>query len=214
MFAEVVAQWVVLAHLALSRNQIGPDGAERLAQVLAQCPTMTHLDLSYSGIGPAGAESSAGVLAQYQSLTHLNLSYNEIGADRLESLAGVLAQCPSLSDLDLNYNGTLVDLDLSNTGVDSIDSIPGLLFWQRLQGSVDVITELDLDHGSDEDDWEEWNSYPIEIERVSMITGTYELYWNIRTSINFETRTRNNLIPKIIFLCPLFSLVLIWKRRG
>jgi hypothetical protein len=89
---------------------------------------MTHLDLSYSGIGPAGAESSAGVLAQYQSLTHLNLSYNEIGADRLESLAGVLAQCPSLSDLDLNYNGTLVDLDLSNTGVDSIDSIPGLLF--------------------------------------------------------------------------------------
>ena len=39
-------QCPALAHLNLSGNHIGAEGAGRLAQVLAQCPALTHLNLS------------------------------------------------------------------------------------------------------------------------------------------------------------------------
>jgi hypothetical protein len=98
-------------HLNLSDNQIGPDGAERLAGVLAQCPALAHLDLCGNQIGPTGADSLAGVLGQCAALSHLDLSCNDMGSNPprnrsggAEKLAGVLGQCTALAHLDISWN--------------------------------------------------------------------------------------------------------------
>ena len=43
-----------IRHLSLSDNQIGAEGAGRLAGVLGQCSSLAHLDLSYNGVGDEG----------------------------------------------------------------------------------------------------------------------------------------------------------------
>ena len=94
-----------LAHLNLFRNQIGAEGAGKLAEVLGQCSSsLAHLNLSCNQIGAEGAGMLAGVLEQCSSLAHLDLSSNQIGAEGPEMLAGVLGQCLSLAHLDLSCN--------------------------------------------------------------------------------------------------------------
>jgi Leucine-rich repeat (LRR) protein len=87
----VLAQCTALAHLDLSFNRIGHEGAGKLAGVLGQCGLLAHLNLSDNQIRPAGAESLAKVLALCPALTHLDLNNNPIGdgAQRLtESWSG------------------------------------------------------------------------------------------------------------------------------
>ena len=58
-----------LAHLALGRNEIGAEGAGRLAAVLGQCASLAHLDLYYNGIRDEGAGRLAAVAELCPSLT-------------------------------------------------------------------------------------------------------------------------------------------------
>eukprot|EP00961_Rhodomonas_salina_P271378 3667081-Rhodomonas_salina.1 len=44
-----------LAHLDLSRNEIGNEGVRRLGVVLGECTALAHLDLSHNRIGAEGA---------------------------------------------------------------------------------------------------------------------------------------------------------------
>ena len=50
----MLGQCPALAHLILSRNEIGPDGTESLAGVLGQCASLAHLDLWNNGIEAVG----------------------------------------------------------------------------------------------------------------------------------------------------------------
>ena len=50
----MLGQCASLAHLDLGDNEIGAEGAERLAAVLGQCASLTHLDLSRNRIGDEG----------------------------------------------------------------------------------------------------------------------------------------------------------------
>jgi Ran GTPase-activating protein (RanGAP) involved in mRNA processing and transport len=94
----------LITTLALPECAMKRQDAKRLAGVLGQCPALAHLDLSGNGIGPDGAKSLAGVLGQCTALMHLDLSGNHIGPAGAESLAGVLGQCPALAHLDLGDN--------------------------------------------------------------------------------------------------------------
>eukprot|EP00961_Rhodomonas_salina_P169520 2284079-Rhodomonas_salina.1 len=44
-----------LAHLDLSSNELGAEGAGRLAEVLKGCKALAHLGLRYNQIGAEGA---------------------------------------------------------------------------------------------------------------------------------------------------------------
>ena len=82
-----------LAHLDLSCNSIGAEGAGRLAEVLGKCRSLAHLNLSFNSIGAEGAGRLAGVLGECGSLAHLDLRNNSIGAEGAGRLAEVLGQC-------------------------------------------------------------------------------------------------------------------------
>ena len=58
----------------------------------------------YNEIGDEGAGKLAGVLAQCLALASLNLKCNQIGIQGANRLAGVLSQCLLLSFLDLRDN--------------------------------------------------------------------------------------------------------------
>ena len=103
-FLSIIQQCTGLAHLDLSRNDLGAEGAGRLAGVLGQCPALAYLNLSCNKIGPAGARSLARVLGQFAALAHLNLGRNQIGPAGAEILAGVMGQCAALAHLNLSYN--------------------------------------------------------------------------------------------------------------
>lgn len=75
-----------LAHLNLSENEMGEEGAGTLAGVLLQCRTLAHLDLSRNAIGGGGVGKLAGVLAQCKALAHLDLRNNAIGALKSEKV--------------------------------------------------------------------------------------------------------------------------------
>ena len=65
--------------------------------MLGQCASLAHLDLSVNEIGAEGAERLEAVLGQCTSLAHLDLGSNEIGAEGAGRLAAVLGQCASLT---------------------------------------------------------------------------------------------------------------------
>jgi Ran GTPase-activating protein (RanGAP) involved in mRNA processing and transport len=93
-----------MTHLDLSHNDVGTNGARRLAGVLAQYPALPHLNLSANQIGATGAGRLAEVLVKCTALAALDLRKNDIGHEGAGNscLAGVLAQCPiwftSISD--------------------------------------------------------------------------------------------------------------------
>ena len=51
----MLGQCASLAHLDLGWNEIGAEGAGRLAAVLGQCASLARLDLGVNGIGDEGA---------------------------------------------------------------------------------------------------------------------------------------------------------------
>ena len=73
--------------------------------MLGQCSSLAVLNLQHNDIGAEGADRLAGVLAQCSSLAVLKLAGNRIGADGAGRLADVLGQCLSLAVLDLGGNG-------------------------------------------------------------------------------------------------------------
>jgi Ran GTPase-activating protein (RanGAP) involved in mRNA processing and transport len=103
-YYRVLGRCVTLAHLDLTCNSIGPEGAKNIAKVLVKCNALTHLNLSNNSIGPEGAKSIAGVLGQCDALADLNLSNNSIGPEGAKSIAGVLGQCVALTHLNLSNN--------------------------------------------------------------------------------------------------------------
>ena len=56
MLSGVLGQCSALATLDLSRNDIGDEGAGRLAGVLGQCSSLTMLDLAGNDIGDRGID--------------------------------------------------------------------------------------------------------------------------------------------------------------
>ena len=61
-----------------------------------RCPSLAHLNLSINSIGAEGAVMLAAVLGQCPSLAHLNLRDNFIGDEGAGRLDVVAQQCPSL----------------------------------------------------------------------------------------------------------------------
>ncbi len=80
-------------------NQIGADGAGRLAEVLPQCRTLSCL-LHTIRLEPREQRA----LPLCPKLTNLLLGANQIGAEGAARLAGVLPQCPQLCFLRLGGN--------------------------------------------------------------------------------------------------------------
>eukprot|EP00961_Rhodomonas_salina_P171746 2316076-Rhodomonas_salina.1 len=67
---------------------MGAEGVGRL--VLGECKALAHLDLSGNEIGAEGAGVLAGVLGECKALNHLFASENGIGDEGMRRLAGVL----------------------------------------------------------------------------------------------------------------------------
>ena len=65
--------------------------------MLGQCASLAHMDLSENGIGDEGAGRLAAVLGQCTSLAHLDLDDNGIGDEGAGGLAAVAKRCPSLT---------------------------------------------------------------------------------------------------------------------
>ena len=61
--------------------------------MLGECKALAHLDLSFNLIGVEGAGRLAGVLGGCKALAHLDLSGNQIGDEGQGRLAGVLRKC-------------------------------------------------------------------------------------------------------------------------
>ena len=59
----------ITVHLDLHGNEIGDEGAGRLAAVLGQCASLAHLNLHANGIGAEGAGRLAAVAKRCPSLT-------------------------------------------------------------------------------------------------------------------------------------------------
>ncbi len=82
----------------LSDDNIGAEGAGRLAGELEECKALAHLD----GMCAERAGRLAGELRECTALAHLALSWNGIPAKGAGRLAGVLGACTALAHLDLS----------------------------------------------------------------------------------------------------------------
>eukprot|EP00961_Rhodomonas_salina_P271978 3675190-Rhodomonas_salina.1 len=102
--ARVLGDCKALAHLDMSGNQIGAEGAGPLSRVLGGCTTLAHLSLIGNAIGVEGASRLAGVLGGCKALANLDLSQNMIGAEGAGHLAGALGRCKELANVDLSWN--------------------------------------------------------------------------------------------------------------
>eukprot|EP00288_Rhodomonas_lens_P015203 CAMPEP_0177693554 /NCGR_PEP_ID=MMETSP0484_2-20121128/2461_1 /TAXON_ID=354590 /ORGANISM="Rhodomonas lens, Strain RHODO" /LENGTH=798 /DNA_ID=CAMNT_0019204371 /DNA_START=60 /DNA_END=2457 /DNA_ORIENTATION=- len=92
-----------LAHLALSRIELGAEGAARLAEWLGWLP-LTNLDLAGNQIGDLGMSAVAKPLQRLTALTQLDLQCNRIGASGAEQLSLSMRACPALRVLKLSEN--------------------------------------------------------------------------------------------------------------
>eukprot|EP00961_Rhodomonas_salina_P273722 3698432-Rhodomonas_salina.4 len=135
--AEVLGEFKSLFHLDLSRNQIDPVGAWKLAGRLGECKALAHLNLSWNKIGDEGAGRLAGVLGEgaggFKALAHLDLSVNEIGDEGAGKLVGVLEECKVLGLLGL------IHTCIEGEGAGRLAGVLGkckALAYLHLQGNV------------------------------------------------------------------------------
>ena len=95
-----------LTTLDLLSNDVGDEGAGRLAAALATNSILITLDLSSNQVGDEGAARLAEALAINSSLTTLDLWNNEVGDEAVGRLAEALATNSSLTqvhfDSDMN----------------------------------------------------------------------------------------------------------------
>ena len=97
-----------LTTLNLSATNIGDEGAGRIATALATNSTLTRLDLYCNNIGEEGAGKIVTALATNTTLTILNLPNNKIGVEGSRRIATALAR---------STNTTLTTLDLSSNHI-------------------------------------------------------------------------------------------------
>ena len=97
--AAALATNSILITLDLSSNQVGDEGAARLAEALAINSTLTTLDLYKNQVGDEGAGRLAVALATNSSLTTLDLWNNEVGDEAVGRLAEALATNSSLTQV-------------------------------------------------------------------------------------------------------------------
>eukprot|EP00062_Callorhinchus_milii_P019105 gi/632973322/ref/XP_007903097.1/ PREDICTED: MHC class II transactivator [Callorhinchus milii] len=90
--------------IKLSENQIGDEGAERLAEVLSELTSLEKLTLSRNQITDRGAQTLARSLPKLKSLRTLSLYDNIIGDKGAEKLAEILPAMTSLKVLDVQFN--------------------------------------------------------------------------------------------------------------
>lgn len=93
-----------LVRLKLSRNELGNEGATRVASMLAQNTTLLMLDLSHNSITDAGASAMGDALSKNSSVENLTLAYNNIGDRGMIHLATALDDNNSLSHLNIEGN--------------------------------------------------------------------------------------------------------------
>ena len=126
-----------LTHLDLSENEILCDsGAHYVFEVLQSNTTLVNLNLSNTGItaaDPDTARSLTKMLQVNKSLTHLDLSENEVLCD---SRAHCIFE-------GLLSNTTLVNLNLSNTGITAADTDTARSLTKMLQVNKSL-THLDV----------------------------------------------------------------------
>ena len=92
-----------------SFNQIGIEGATKIAEVLKENHSLTNLDLIENQIGNEGATKIAKSLKENRSLTNLDLSQNQIGIEGATKIAEVLKENHSLTNLYLRHNENIGD---------------------------------------------------------------------------------------------------------
>jgi len=93
-----------LMHLNLSRNNIGPHGAELLADILFTNSSLTYLNLYDNFIGDSGVAAIAHSIALNESLNLLGLAMNSIGDTGCCTLAEALQINMSIQRLHLHNN--------------------------------------------------------------------------------------------------------------
>ena len=97
--AEALTQNSTLTSLNLIFNKMGGEGAGRLAEALVINSTLITLDLSSNQVGDEGAARLAEALAINSSLTTLDLWNNEVGDEAVGRLAEALATNSSLTQV-------------------------------------------------------------------------------------------------------------------
>ena len=150
-----------LVNLDLCNTGIAdPDTARCLTRLLQTNKSLTHLNLSYNNFSDSGAHCIFECLQNNTTLVHLNLSSTGITAtdpDTARSLTKMLQVNKSLTHLDLSqnkfsthyifegfqHNTTLVNLNLSSTGIMATDPDTARSLTKMLRKNKSL-TRLDL----------------------------------------------------------------------
>ncbi|KAH9773496.1 RNI-like superfamily protein [Citrus sinensis] len=106
--AEYIKNCKSLLWINLYMNDIGDEGAEKIADALKQNRTITTidlLDLAYNPIGADGAKALSEVLKFHGNINTLKLGWCQIGASGAEFVADMLRYNNTISILDLRANG-------------------------------------------------------------------------------------------------------------
>ena len=94
----------MLVSLDLQLNNIGPEGAHRVADLLTHNRAITHLDLSRNHIGDLGVEGLCKALGENTSLKKLSLRSNQITQRSSDALQQLLESNTVLTSLDFKEN--------------------------------------------------------------------------------------------------------------
>ncbi|KAL7533680.1 hypothetical protein ACHAXR_005382 [Thalassiosira sp. AJA248-18] len=93
-----------IEHLFLGRNRLGDNGVGKLADALQVNQTIRSIDLHNNSIGDVAAERIAGAMMVNRSLRSVNLQRNQITDDGAGLLADALRCNNSIETLELAYN--------------------------------------------------------------------------------------------------------------
>ena len=109
--ATVLWKLTSLDTLALSANNLGDEGARHIATALVHMTKLEHLSFSNNGIGDVGAREIAKALPRLTILSSLDLSSNILTGIGATALAETIP--PSLYELKLTYNHLIKEEDKS-----------------------------------------------------------------------------------------------------
>ena len=108
-FTDALAHNNTLNKLSLTFNNIGAEGAKRLADALKVSKTLKQLILGHNEIGAEGAKHIADALMENETLEFLNLHQNKIGNEGATSLASCLMVNQSMRNVNLQDNNITDD---------------------------------------------------------------------------------------------------------
>ncbi|XP_069066270.1 MHC class II transactivator isoform X1 [Pleurodeles waltl] len=104
--SEIFRELTKLETLDLSQNRITDLGVEKLAQALPSLTCLQKLSLYNNQIGDYGAEKIGDILPLLTSLTVLALQYNRITDTGAQKLTESLRKCPNIKRLTM-WNSTI-----------------------------------------------------------------------------------------------------------